>query len=114
AALLVGAPAERLDGDAQARLEANRVHDVPAVQAEALLRAVDAVGPDHLAETGIRRRELGVGVRLAGLADADVEVVGAAEIVLGAGAADGRELPVVVDEELDLAFAPPAGVVAAP
>src|SRR6476661_4493309 len=35
AALLVGAPPERLDGDAEARLEAHRVHDVPAVHPEA-------------------------------------------------------------------------------
>src|SRR5579883_502205 len=114
AALPVVAPAERLDGDLEARLEPYRIHDVPAVQAKALLGAIDTVGPDHLAEARIGSREFGVGVRLVGLADADVEVVGAAEIILGAGAADGRELLVVVDEELDLAFAPPAGVVAAP
>jgi hypothetical protein len=80
---------------------------VPAVQPEALLRAVRAVRAQDLGHAGVGRGELAV------LA-IDVEVVGAAEVVLGAGAADGRELVVVVDVELDLALAPPARVVDPP
>src|SRR6185312_17063263 len=109
-------PAQRLDRDLQVRREAHRVHDVPAVEAEALLRAVDAVRPDHLGQAGVGAVELLVG-RLAVallLHAAGIEVVGAAEVVLGAGAADGREDAVPIHEELDLALAPPAGVVDAP
>src|SRR5579859_164355 len=91
AAVLVGAPAEGLDGDAEIGREADRVHDVPAVQAEALLRAVDAVGPDHLRQAGVGGGELHVFAFTVALDDAGVEVVGAAEIVLRARAADGRE-----------------------
>ena len=42
------------------------------------------------------------------------ETPGAAEVVLGPGAADRRVLVVAVEVELDLALTPPAGVVAAP
>ena len=51
-----GAPAQRLDRDAQVLLEADRVHDVPAVHAEPLLAPVEPVGLDHLGiaqDTGV-------------------------------------------------------------
>ena len=101
------APAERLHRDRQVGAEPDRVGEMPTVEAEALLRPVLAVGPQHLGHARVRRRELGV-------VAADVEVVRAAEVVLGAGSADRRELVVAVDEELHLALAPPAGVVHAP
>ena len=100
-------PPERLHGDREIGREPDGVGEVPAVEAEPLLRSVRAVGTQHLGHAGVRRRELRV-------LPADVEVVRAAEVVLGAGAADRRELVVAVDEELQLAFAPPAGVVHAP
>src|ERR1043166_4777957 len=40
----------------------------------------------------------------------DFEIVGATEVVFGAGAADGWEFGVAVHEEFYFAFAPPAGV----
>src|SRR6185437_10184493 len=108
AAVTLGAPAERLNGDAQILLEAHWVGDVPAVEAEALLRSVDAIGPDHLRHARVGGGELAVLALLAAVDNARVEVVGAAEVVFRAGAADGRELGVAVHEELDLALAPPA------
>ena len=44
----------------------------------------------------------------------DVEVPGAAKVVLGAGAADGRIIVVPVEVDLELALPPPAGRVDAP
>ena len=82
---------------------------MPAVEPKARLRAVDAVGADHLRQAGIGRGKGLVLVR--GLI---LEVVGAAEVVLRARAADGGILAVAVEEELDLALAPPSGVVHAP
>ena len=103
-----GPPAERLDGHPQALAEPDRVRQVPAVHAEPLLGHVQPVGPDHLRQAEVRR---GVrGVALTG----HVEVPRAAEVVLGAGAADGGELVVGVQVELDLALAPPAVGVHAP
>ena len=75
---------------------------MPAVHTEALVGVVDAVGPDD-----VRHARVGGGVLLVLLGGLVLEVVGAAEVVLGAGAADGRELPVTVQVELDFAFAPP-------
>src|SRR5256885_3437939 len=81
---------------------------MPAVHAEPLLAAVAPVRAQNLMQAKERR---GVrGVSRAG----DVEVPGAAEVVLGAGAADRRELLVTVQVELDLALAPPARPVHAP
>src|SRR4029077_12204251 len=94
--------------------EADRVHDVPAVEAEALLRAVGAVRADHLGQAAIVGGELDIGARKLPVDGAEVEIVGAAEIVLRAGAADGREGAVAIEEEFDLALAPPAGIVDAP
>ena len=66
-----------------------------------------AVGLDDLVHAQERG---GVGAVLAGHAP----VVGAADVVLGSGAADGGEFLVTVHEELDLTFAPPAVVQHAP
>ena len=96
----------------QVLLEADRVHDVPAVEAEPSADLVEAVGADDLGQARVGRRELVVLARA--VRRLGVEVVGAAEVVLGARAADGRELRVAVHEELDLALAPPAVVVDAP
>jgi hypothetical protein len=40
----IAAPPERLDRHAEVLAEPDGVHDVPAIQAEALLRLVEAVG----------------------------------------------------------------------
>src|ERR1017187_2211923 len=50
-----GLPAERLNRHLQIFLEPDRVRDVPAIQAEARLRIVVAVGPDDLREAGVGR-----------------------------------------------------------
>src|ERR1022692_2939888 len=50
-----GLPAERLNRHLQILLEANRVRDVPAIQAEARLRIAVAIGPDDLGEAGVGR-----------------------------------------------------------
>ena len=52
------APAESLDHDLQVLLEADRVHDVPAVESEALLDAVMAVSADDLGQAAVGRAEL--------------------------------------------------------
>src|SRR5699024_1731868 len=80
------AEAERLDGRAEASGEADRVRQVPAVQAEALLVGVEAVGLDHLRHPEIRGGVGGVG------AGRVLEGPGPAEVVLGAGAADRGEV----------------------
>src|SRR5438105_1693617 len=54
-----GAPAERLDGDAQVLLESDGVRNVPAVHAESLVCLVDSgfAGRDHLGQTGVESGE---------------------------------------------------------
>src|SRR5687767_2551274 len=52
------APAESLDSNAQILLEANRIGDVPAIEAETRLRIVETIGPDNLRQPGVRRSEL--------------------------------------------------------
>src|SRR6478752_1253473 len=46
------APAERLNGDAQILGEADRIHDVPAIEPEALLGAIEPVRLDRLRHAG--------------------------------------------------------------
>ena len=97
---------------------------MPAVQAKAGIRLVAAVGAHDMRHTGVGGRELAV--LLGGLV---LEVVRAAEVVLGAGATDRRVAfaatlfhvstnhatgQVAVEVELDLALAPPAVVVHLP
>src|SRR5205807_9474449 len=82
------APAEGLNGDAQVGLEADGVHNVPAVEAEALLALVEAIGLDHLRQAQVGGGEhaiLSLGV---------LEIPGAAKIVFGAGAANGGPIAV--------------------
>src|SRR3954469_10222427 len=69
------APSERLHGYAKVGPEPDWVREVPPVQPEALLRPVGAVGAQDLRHARIGRGEFHV------LA-VDVEVVGAAEVVL--------------------------------
>lgn len=103
----VVAPAKVLDGDLQAFVEADRIHDMPAVKAESFLRTVCAVGTNDLTEACVGGAEFGE-------SSFTVEVVGPAKVVFGSGSADRGELVVSVHEELDLAFAPPAVVVEPP
>ena len=49
------APAQCLDRHPQVLFEADGVHDVPAVHAEALLAAIQAIRFDHLAQAGVGR-----------------------------------------------------------
>ncbi len=98
-----GLPAEGLDFDPEVAGEMDGVGDVPAVQTEALLALVEAIGADYLRHAEVRRAVFGVA------ATGDVEIPGAAKVVLGAGAADRREIVVAVEIDLELALAPPAG-----
>src|SRR6266436_9557423 len=68
-------------------VEADGIRDVPAVEAEALLRLVEPVRPQDQGQARVGSGELLVLLGLLVL-----EVVRAAEIVLGTGAADGGEL----------------------
>ena len=99
-------PAERLDGDLEILFEADGVGDVPAVQAELLAGFVDLVRRQHLRKAGVGRGEGLVFVEVVVL-----EIVGAAKIIFGAGAADGGELGIAVHVEFDFAFTPPTRVV---
>src|SRR4051812_20096050 len=103
-----GAPPEGLDADAQRRVEANRIEDVPAVHAEALLTAVEPVWPEDLMQSEVWA---GVG-RVA--RTRHVEVPRTSEVVLGPGAADRGMVCVTVEVELYLALAPPSGRVHSP
>src|SRR5208282_3186363 len=86
------------------------IRDMPAVHSKSLLRRVQPVGPNHLRQSRVGRRELAI----AAVFLSHVEVVRAAEIILGAGSADRRKLRVAVDEKLYLALAPPSAVVNSP
>ena len=77
-----GAPSKRLDGDAEVLLEADWIRDVPAVEAEALLRDEKAIGADDLRQSRVWGCEFLILASLPIL-----EAVGATEVVLGAGAA---------------------------
>src|SRR4029078_3972353 len=85
---------------------------------EPLLRAIHAVRPQHLRQTGIGRGEFDIG-RFASEAQrlvdaAGIEIVGTAEIVLCASAANRRKLRVAINEEFYLALTPPPAIVHAP
>src|SRR6185503_2616985 len=99
------APAERLDGHAQIFLEADRVHDVPAIHAETLLTAIDPVRLDDLWQA---KKGGGVGAILAVRL---LKVPGSAEIVFGTGSANRWEVGIAIKVEFDLALAPPASAV---
>ena len=78
-----------------------------------MLRLIGPVRPDDLRQPGIGGGEFDVGSRERRVDRARVEIIGAAKVILCAGAADRRPL-VAVEKELDLALAPPAGIVDAP
>src|SRR5712692_3203892 len=106
----IAGPSKRLDRDPQILSKPDRIRDMPSVHPESLLRRVEPVGPNYLRKPRIRGRELAV----AAVFLADVEVIRAAEIILGAGAANGGKLAVAVDKKLYLALAPPSAVMHAP
>ena len=81
---------------------------MPAVETEALLALIEAVGPDHLGHAEVRRVVFGIA------AAGEVEVPGAAEVILGAGAADRGVIVVAVEIDLQFALAPPAKAVDTP
>src|SRR5205823_9623169 len=93
---------------AQVLLEADRVHDVPPIHTESLLTPVKPVRFDDLGEAQERRRVDAVFPLWM------LPVPGAAEVVLGARAADRGPLLVAVHVELDLTLTPPVVVVDAP
>ena len=88
-----GPPAQSLDGNAEFFFEADRVEYVPAIHG-VLGYLFFLFLPERIAEKG---RRIGV-----------LEAPGAAEIVFGAGSANGGIFPVAVDEEFYFTFAPPA------
>src|SRR6185437_14500027 len=97
-------PTQALNRDPQIRLEPHRIGDVPAIKAEAGI-TFPVFGAQDLHQAGI-----GTGKRLILVAERADEVVGAVEVVFGAGAGDGGKLAVAIQEELDFAFAPPAAL----
>ena len=82
---------------------------MPAVHAEAELAAVEMVRSQHL-QSGIGRGKGRVPVMGGGI----LEIVGAAEVILRARAADSGIIGVAIYVELDLPFSPPVGIVHAP
>src|SRR5262249_18861190 len=106
--LSIRPPAERLDRYPQIALEANRIHDVPAIQPESLLTAIQPIGFDHLWQARIGRRKNAI------FALWKLEIPRAAEVVFCSSAANGRKFVVAIHEKLDLAFAPPAVAVDTP
>src|SRR5271169_1260775 len=97
-------PAESLNRHLEVRLKADRIGNVPAIESEALAGFVNPVGRKHLSEPRVGRAE-----GLIAMGRAVLKIVGAAEVILRAGATDCGELLVAIEEELDLAFAPPTG-----
>ena len=79
---------------------------MPAIHREPLLRAIESVGR--------KRHEAAIGIGIGFIMPVIVEIVSAAEIILGSGAADGGIFAVSVKEELDFSLTPPATVVASP
>ena len=104
------APTQRLNGHAQVGLEINRVVDVPAIQAKAHLALIERVGDGRLRQSRIGRGEGFIAVVPHGI----LKIVGTAEVVFRARAADGGICVVAVQIEFDFAFAPPAVVIHAP
>ena len=98
-------PAKVLNSYPYIFLEVDRVGDVPAVELESLLGIVSlARSADDAEHSCVKTAEGAVFVGR----DVVAEGVGSAEIVLGSRAADGGELTVAVEVELDLTFAPPS------
>src|SRR4026207_1080327 len=62
-AVTIRVPAQRLNRDLQVLLEANRVHDVPTIETEALLGFVKSVRANDLMQPGVRCVELLVAPR---------------------------------------------------
>ena len=77
---------------------------MPAVHTLPVLTQVQAIGLQNLVHAAERGR-------IGSILSVYLPVKSAAEVVLGAGTANGGILLVAVDEELDLTFAPPAAVV---
>src|SRR5579859_916909 len=105
---MTAAPAERLDGDSQVLLKTNRVHDMPAIQAKALLTAIEPIGFDDLGQT---QEGCGEGTVLASWL---LEVPGSAEVIFCTRATDSREILIAVQIKFDLALTPPARAVRLP
>src|SRR5690242_11282784 len=94
-------PAKILDGHFQVFLKADRVLDMPAVQAKPLGYIIMPVSPYHLAKPGIGAAEFRIvaffhsgRIFLPG-----IEIIGAAEIIFRTSAADGREFGVAINIE---------------
>ena len=80
---------------------------MPSVKIKISLRTVQAVCGADFVHTRIGCAEFGIFTVY-------VEIVCAAEVILRAGAADGGEVGIAVDVELDLTLAPPAVALHAP
>ena len=92
-------PAQGLDGHPQVFRKADGVGDVEPIGPKALLALVQAVLGDGV-EAAVGGGELHIAAVGAGV----LKIVGAAEVILGAGAADGGGLPVAVQVEFYLPF----------
>src|SRR5882724_12621346 len=105
-------PPQSLYGDLQAFFESDGIHDMPAVETEALGDRIMPVAPDHLCKTGIRAAEFGIDRRprlLTGrIFFLRTKIIRPAEIIFRPRAADGREIRIAVHKEFYLSFAPPA------
>src|SRR5699024_10539398 len=98
-------PTEGLDVHGYLRGESDRIHHVPSVHAEPLLRSVEPIGLEHLVHSQVRSRERGVAL------PRDIEIPGTAEVVLGTGAADRGMVAIAVEVHLQFALTPPARAV---
>ena len=76
------APPQGLDGYPQIFIETDGIGNMPAIERKALLRLVKAVRPNDTGKPRIRGTELCI-------MPLYVKIIGAAEIVLGTGAANG-------------------------
>ena len=99
------APAQGLHGDAKVVLEADGVQDMKAVHSVPVALMIGFVLLGLGGDIGVAQERGGVVV---------VKTPGPAEIILGAGAADGGELRIPVDERFELSLAPPAVAVLLP
>src|SRR6185312_11292636 len=83
---------------------------MPAIQTETLCNIIMPVAPDHLRQTGIRTTEFSVLAvfNACFIFLLRIKIISTAEIILGTGSVDSRELGIAIHKKFDLTFAPPA------
>ncbi len=112
----IAPPAQGLDGYFQVFFKTYGIGYMPAVESEALHHIIMPIATDHLVQTRIRGTEFCIIdlVYPCRILCTGIKIIGAAEIVFRACTADRREILVAINEEFDLAFAPPAIIVYTP